>query len=224
MSLKQFALAISAALAGGLLSGTALPAEPAPPTPPPTSPPDESILGTLDVNGAAAAAPLPKLAVMPVVTTGDADTTLQLVVKKDLDLCGQFDVVDDSAGPSGLFLHDCPSSRRLAHRESPSGSGPREQASSGKISCSAALTSNRGQDPVFQHRIETDAPWCARRQPHDRRARRPHRAPRRIWAPADGRCRQVFGIDAACTRRDRDLDKGQLGRIEDNQTAAARVR
>src|SRR6185436_14644291 len=44
-------------------------------TPPP--PPDESILGTVDVTGAAAAA-LPKLAVMPIVTTGEADTTLQL--------------------------------------------------------------------------------------------------------------------------------------------------
>ena len=51
---------------------------------------------------------LPKLAVMPIVTTSDADTTLQLVVKKDLDLSGQFEVVDDDARPSGLYLHDSP--------------------------------------------------------------------------------------------------------------------
>src|SRR5687767_13484630 len=57
-------------------------------------PPDESVLGTVDVTGAAAV-PLPKLAVMPIVTTNEADTTLQLVVKKDLDLSGQFEVVGD---------------------------------------------------------------------------------------------------------------------------------
>ena len=159
MSLNRFAFVTSVALASSLLPGVALTAEPAPPTPP-ASPPDESILGTLDVNGAATAAPLPKLAVMPIVTTGDADTTLQLVVKKDLDLCGQFNVVDDSAAPSGLFLHDSPVDvaawrakgiailvRVLANK-----------LPSGKIELlGSAYFLTRGQDPVFQHRIETDA-------------------------------------------------------------------
>jgi TolB protein len=160
MSLKLFALATSVALAGSLFSSAALPAEPAPPTPPPTSPPDESILGTLDVNGAAAAAPLPKLAVMPIVTTSDADTTLQLVVKKDLDLCGQFNVIDDSAGPSGLFLHDSPVDV-AAWRGKGIAILVRVVANklpSGKIELlGSAYFLNRGQDPVFQHRIETDA-------------------------------------------------------------------
>jgi len=160
MSLKRFALVISVALASGLLPRLASPAEPAPPTPPPASPPDESVLGTLDVNGAATAAPLPKLAVMPIVTTSDADTTLQLVVKKDLDLCGQFNVVDDSAAPSGLLLHESPVDvaawrakgiailvRVLANK-----------LPSGKIELlGSAYFLNRGPDPVFQHRIETDA-------------------------------------------------------------------
>ena len=68
-------------------------------------PPDESVLGTVEVTGAAAAA-LPRLAVMPIVTNDEADTTLQLVVKKDLDLSGQFEVVDDNVAPPGLYLHD----------------------------------------------------------------------------------------------------------------------
>src|SRR5690348_16863789 len=74
---------------------------------PQEQPPDDSVLGTVDVTGAAAI-PLPKLAVMPIVTTNEADTTLQLVVKKDLDLSGQFEVVSDDAAPSGLYLHDSP--------------------------------------------------------------------------------------------------------------------
>ena len=95
-------------IAAGLLGGgrelfAETPSAPA--TQPP--PPDESILGTVEITGAASA-PLPKLAVMPIVTTSDADTTLQLVVKKDLDLSGQFDVVDDSVAPTGLYLHDSP--------------------------------------------------------------------------------------------------------------------
>jgi len=45
---------------------------------------------------------------MPIVTTSEADMTLQLVVKKDLDLSGQFDVVADELAPSGRYLHDSP--------------------------------------------------------------------------------------------------------------------
>src|SRR3954447_1162960 len=95
---------LAACLLGG--AGELFAETPSAPTAQPP-PPDESILGTVEITGAASA-PLPKLAVMPIVTTNDADTTLQLVVKKDLDLSGQFDVVDDSVAPSGLYLHDSP--------------------------------------------------------------------------------------------------------------------
>jgi TolB protein len=128
-----------------------------PTTPPP--PPDESILGTVEVTGAASA-PLPRLAVMPIVTTSDADTTLQLVVKKDLDLSGQFDVVDDSVAPSGLYLHDSPVDV-AAWRGKGLGILVRVLANklpSGKIEMlGSAYFLSRGQDPVFQHRSETDS-------------------------------------------------------------------
>jgi TolB protein len=121
--------------------------------------PDESILGTVDVTGAAATA-LPKLAVMPIVTTGEADTTLQLVVKKDLDLSGQFDVVADELAPPGLYLHDSPVDvaawrgrgisiliRVLANK-----------LPTGKVELlGSAYLVARAQDPVFQTRIECDA-------------------------------------------------------------------
>jgi TolB protein len=125
----------------------------------PNPPPDESVLGTVDVTGAAAAA-LPKLAVMPIVTTGEADTTLQLVVKKDLDLSGQFDVVADELAPPGLYLHDSPVDVaawrgrgisilvRVVANKMPTGKV--------EMLGSAYLVA-RAQDPVFQTRIECDA-------------------------------------------------------------------
>jgi TolB protein len=145
---------------GALVAGPARTADSPPASGLPSPPVDESVLGTIDVNGSAGATPLPKLAVMPIVTTGDADTTLQLVVKKDLDLSGQYEVIDDSAAPSGLYLHDSPVDvapwrgkgvavlvRVLANK-----------LASGKIELlGSAYFPSRGQDPVFQHRIETAA-------------------------------------------------------------------
>jgi TolB protein len=70
---------------------------------------EEAALGTIDVNGSAGAAvPLPKLAVVPLLTSGRADEVVQLVTRGDLTLSGQFDVLDESAAPSGPFLIDIP--------------------------------------------------------------------------------------------------------------------
>src|SRR5689334_22061350 len=126
---------------------------------PQEQPPDESVLGTVDVTGSAAA-PLPKLAVMPIVTTNEADTTLQLVVKKDLDLSGQFEVVSDDAAPSGLYLHDSPVDV-TAWRSKGIAIVVRVLANklpTGKIELlGAAYFVGRGAAPAFEHRIETDA-------------------------------------------------------------------
>lgn len=83
-------------------------ASPAPSTSSGASGPDESLLGTVEVNGAAGLPPLPKLAVVPVVSTGTADSIVGLVVRRDMELSGQFDVMDDSASPPGPFLHATP--------------------------------------------------------------------------------------------------------------------
>ena len=70
---------------------------------------DETVLGTIDVNGSAGAAvPLPKLAVEPLLTNGRVDEIAQLVMRGDLVLSGQFDVLDEGAAPSGPFLTDIP--------------------------------------------------------------------------------------------------------------------
>ena len=82
-------------------------------TPPPATSaadqPDESLLGTIEVNGSAGLPPLPKMGVVPIVPTGSADSLVNLVVRRDMELSGQFDVLDeDTSPPPGPFTHTTP--------------------------------------------------------------------------------------------------------------------
>jgi TolB protein len=79
-------------------------------TPDGQSPPDESILGTVDVNGSATEGlpPLPKMAVVPIVPTGSADSLVNLVVRHDMELSGQFEVLSEDTAPPGPFTHTTP--------------------------------------------------------------------------------------------------------------------
>jgi TolB protein len=74
------------------------------------SPPDESILGTVDVNGSSTEGlpPLPKMGVVPIVPTGSADSLVTLVVRHDMELSGQFDVQGEDLSPAGPFTHTSP--------------------------------------------------------------------------------------------------------------------
>jgi len=71
--------------------------------------PDESVLGTVEVNGSAGGLlPLPKMAIVPLLTTGQGDSLVNLVVRHDMELSGQFEVLDESAAPPGPFTHATP--------------------------------------------------------------------------------------------------------------------
>jgi TolB protein len=122
LRLTGLAIACGAVSAFTLL-GTRAHADPQPPQataanvppsqPPPSgaaqSPPDESLLGTVDVNGSGnGLPPLPKLGVVPLISTGTADSIVNLVVRRDMELSGQFDVLDPSLVPPGPFLHSTP--------------------------------------------------------------------------------------------------------------------
>jgi TolB protein len=87
---------------------TALPASAEPSAP--VQPPDESVLGTVEVNGSAGESllPLPKMSIVPLVTTGAADNLVNLVVRRDVELSGQFEVLDDNLSPQGPFTHTTP--------------------------------------------------------------------------------------------------------------------
>jgi TolB protein len=83
--------------------------EPKKPADPTTiTPPDESVLGVVPVTDSGASPPPPKLAVVPIATTSDADSVVQAVVRRDLDLTGLYDVVPTSVVPDGAgdFTHD----------------------------------------------------------------------------------------------------------------------
>ncbi len=70
---------------------------------------DQDWLGTIEVNGSAGAAvPLPKLAVEPLLTHGQADEVVQLVANGDFLLSGQFDLLGAGAAPAGPFVVEQP--------------------------------------------------------------------------------------------------------------------
>jgi TolB protein len=89
-----------------------------PPPSPPSETPDESLLGTVEVNGSAGGLPpLPKMAIVPVYPVGLADSLVNLVVHRDMDLSGQFDVLPDEKAPPGPFTHDSPLDLGAFHDE-----------------------------------------------------------------------------------------------------------
>ncbi len=72
-------------------------------------PSDESVLGTVVVDGSAGGQflpPLPKLAVIPIITESNTDSTLQSVTRRDLELSGQFDVLESAKIPGGPHMRD----------------------------------------------------------------------------------------------------------------------
>ncbi len=70
---------------------------------------EDSVLGTIDVNGSAGTLPpLPKLAIAPLLSHGQGDEVAQQVARGDFSLSGQFDVLDEDSSPSGPFLVELP--------------------------------------------------------------------------------------------------------------------
>ena len=104
MNRAAAALATCALLAGLVVPAVARPDNPPAPT---GDQPDESLLGTVEVNGSAGGLPpLPKMAIVPVYPVGLADSVVNLVVHRDMELSGQFDVLPDDKAPPGPFTHD----------------------------------------------------------------------------------------------------------------------
>lgn len=70
-------------------------------------PPDDSALGTVEVDGSAGGvAPRPKLGLVPVPLTGEADKTAREVVRNDLDLSGAYEVLADAKAPDPAATRD----------------------------------------------------------------------------------------------------------------------
>jgi TolB protein len=69
----------------------------------------EDLLGELVVEaGQRAIRPLPKIGVVPSLSSSLEDVTLRSVVRRDLELCGEFELLPESSAPEGLYLTDSP--------------------------------------------------------------------------------------------------------------------
>ncbi|MBK8251936.1 MAG: PD40 domain-containing protein [Polyangiaceae bacterium] len=65
----------------------------------------KDLLGNMVVVASSARA-LPKIGVLPSISPEIEDVTLRSVVRRDLDLSGEFELLDESAAPDGLYLPD----------------------------------------------------------------------------------------------------------------------
>lgn len=73
------------------------------------APPDDALLGTVEVDGSGdGVVPLPKLGFVPLVPTNDADRLSQAVVRHDLELSGQYDVLALEKAPDPLATRESP--------------------------------------------------------------------------------------------------------------------
>ena len=78
------------------------------PLSPAAAPPEPGdVLGNIVVV-AGAVRPLPRIAILPSLAADLEDVTLHSVVRRDLDLTGEFELLTDSAAPEGLYLADSP--------------------------------------------------------------------------------------------------------------------
>lgn len=144
----------AALLAGGAALPEASAQQPAAPPNP------DDLLGNIVVV-AGATRSLPKIGVLPSLASELEDVTLRSVVRRDLDLCGEFEVLPDSAAPEGLYLSDTPvdvkawaakgveAVVKVSAKPLPGGKKAELRG--------LAYFVNRGTTPVFDKRFEVDA-------------------------------------------------------------------
>lgn len=140
------------------LAATALaaPAAPAQATDAAAPPPDPNeLLGHITVV-AGASRPLPKIGVLPSLASDPEDVTIRSVVRRDLDLCGEFEVLPDSAAPDGLYLSDSPVDVKAWAAKGVEAvvkvRGKKVGNDKAELVGQAFLV-NRGQSPVFDKRF-----------------------------------------------------------------------
>ncbi len=77
-----------------------------------STPPDDTVLGTVEVDGSGRGLPpLPKLGFEPVLSSGSSDFQSRLVMRRDFELSGQFDVLAVDKAPDTTVARDAPIKR-----------------------------------------------------------------------------------------------------------------
>ena len=124
-------------------------------------PPDASqLLGTIVVVGDQAQRPLPKIGVLPSLSSDLEDVTLRAVVRRDLDLSGEFEVISDAQAPEGLYLSDSPVDIKAWQAKGAEAvvKVTGKPLPGGKAELRGlAYYLSKGADPVFDKRFEVDA-------------------------------------------------------------------
>ncbi len=123
-------------------------------------PPDpEQILKNFIVVGDAKGRPLPKIGVAPSLAINEEDITLHTVVTRDLDLCGEFEVLPPSAAPEDDSLSgkvDVKAWKKKGAEAVVKLSGKRLPG--GKVALEGlAYFTDTGDTPVYDKRIVVDA-------------------------------------------------------------------
>ncbi len=128
-------------------------AQPPPPEPGPPNPDD--VLGNLVVVAGGGRA-LPKIGVLPSLASDAEDVTVHSVMRRDLDLCGEFEVLPDSAAPEGLYLSDSPVDVKAWSAKGVEAvvkvTGKKRADGKAELRAQAYLT-HRGQAPVYDKRF-----------------------------------------------------------------------
>jgi len=125
-----------------------------------TAPPDESVLGTLVITGHKEEH-VPKLAVLPSLSPDLEDVIVRGVVRRDFELSGMFDVIDDNKAPPGLYGFDdpvdIPAWQKLGAEVIVKVAAQKQP--SGKIQVfGLAYFVNTGKDPVYEKKLLVDEP------------------------------------------------------------------
>jgi TolB protein len=99
---------------------------------------------------------LPKIGVLPSLASEMEDVTARSVMRRDLDLCGEFEVLPDSAAPEGLYLADSPIDVNAWRAKGVEAvvkvTGKKAANDHAELRAQAYFT-NRGQAPVYDKRF-----------------------------------------------------------------------
>ncbi len=117
-------------------------------------PEDDGISG-FTVTPEASTIPLPKIAVLPSLSPDMEDVTLRSVVRRDLELSGEFEVMPDSAAPEGAFSDtiDVKAWQQKGAEALVRVIGRKIDKDKAELKAIAYLL-NQGSSPVFEKRFE----------------------------------------------------------------------
>ncbi len=158
ISIRNAAWAVALCGLGTALAGVSLPQRSVHAQTAAVPPDPEDILKSFVVT-AAATQPLPKIAVQPSLASNIEDVTIRSVIRRDLDLCGEFEVLPDELAPDGLYLSDTPVDVKAWASKGADAvvkvSG--QKLPSGKVELrGVAYFVDTGDQPVFQKRFVVD--------------------------------------------------------------------